>query len=147
MSHLEIEVEKRETRGKNANRRTRVAGRVPAVVYGGGLDPLAIQVGRRQFEEHLRTAGSENAVFLLKLAGTGDSRHTMIREMQQDPVTGELIHVDFYRILLDRKDLPSEGAGETPIICIAPAIGNAIFHATGKRLRSMPMVPNGLKKA
>jgi large subunit ribosomal protein L25 len=103
MSHLEIEVEKREARGKNANRRLRSAGRVPAVVYGGGLDPLPIQVGKRQFEELLRTAGSENAVFLLKLAGTSESRHTMIREMQQDAVTGGLIHVDFHRILLDRK--------------------------------------------
>jgi isoquinoline 1-oxidoreductase len=48
-------------------------------------------------------------------------------------------------VLVDRKDLPSEGAGESPIICIAPAVGNAIFAATGKRLRSMPMVPEGLK--
>jgi isoquinoline 1-oxidoreductase len=48
-------------------------------------------------------------------------------------------------VLVDRKDLPSEGAGETPIIGIAPAVGNAIFAATGTRLRSMPMVPDGLK--
>jgi isoquinoline 1-oxidoreductase len=48
-------------------------------------------------------------------------------------------------VLLDRKDIPSAGAGETPIIGIAPAVGNAIFAATGKRLRSMPMIPDGLK--
>lgn len=48
-------------------------------------------------------------------------------------------------VLLDRKDLPSAGAGETPIVGVAPAIGNAIFDATGLRLRSLPMVPNGLK--
>jgi isoquinoline 1-oxidoreductase len=47
-------------------------------------------------------------------------------------------------VLLDRKDLSSEGAGETPIIAVAPAVGNAIFAATGQRLRSMPMVPEGL---
>lgn len=44
-------------------------------------------------------------------------------------------------VLLDRKDLPSVGAGETPIVGIAPAIGNAIFNAVGKRLRSLPLVP------
>jgi isoquinoline 1-oxidoreductase len=44
-------------------------------------------------------------------------------------------------VLLDRKDLPSAGAGETGIVGIAPAIGNAIFAATGVRLRSMPMAP------
>lgn len=48
-------------------------------------------------------------------------------------------------VMLDRKDIPSAGAGETPIVGLAPAIGNAIFDATGVRLRSLPLVPNGLK--
>lgn len=48
-------------------------------------------------------------------------------------------------VLLNRKDLPSAGAGETPIVAIAPAIGSAIFEATGKRLYTMPLAPNGLK--
>jgi isoquinoline 1-oxidoreductase len=42
-------------------------------------------------------------------------------------------------ILIDRKDLPSAGAGETGIVAVAPAVGNAIFAATGSRQRSMPM--------
>jgi len=49
--------------------------------------------------------------------------------------------------LLDRKDLPSAGAGETPIMAVAPAIGNAIFDATGIRLNNLPMIPNGLRPA
>ena len=53
----------------------------------------------------------------------------------------------FETVLVDRKDIPSAGAGESPIMGMAPAIGNAIFDATGVRLRSMPMVPNGLPKA
>jgi nicotinate dehydrogenase subunit B len=48
-------------------------------------------------------------------------------------------------VLLDRKDVPSAGAGECPMVGLAPAIGNAIFDATGVRLRSLPMVPDGLK--
>jgi isoquinoline 1-oxidoreductase len=48
-------------------------------------------------------------------------------------------------VLLDRKDLPSSGAGETPLIAVAPAVGNAIFNATGKRIRSMPLAPEGVK--
>jgi nicotinate dehydrogenase subunit B len=48
-------------------------------------------------------------------------------------------------VLVDRKDLPSAGAGETPIVGLAPAVGNAIFDATGVRLRSLPMAPNGVK--
>jgi isoquinoline 1-oxidoreductase len=46
-------------------------------------------------------------------------------------------------VMLDRKDLPSAGAGECPIVGIAPAIGNAIFAATGTRLRSLPLVLKG----
>lgn len=48
-------------------------------------------------------------------------------------------------VMLNRTDIPSVGAGETPIIAIAPAIRNAIANATGKRLYSLPMIPNGLK--
>ncbi len=46
-------------------------------------------------------------------------------------------------VIVDRKDLPPAGAGETPIVGLAPAVGNAIFAATGVRLRSMPMLPDG----
>ena len=48
-------------------------------------------------------------------------------------------------VLLDRKDLPSAGAGECPMVGLAPAIANAIFDASGMRLRSLPLVPDGLK--
>jgi nicotinate dehydrogenase subunit B len=47
-------------------------------------------------------------------------------------------------ILLDRKDVASAGAGETPLLAVAPAIGNAIFDATGTRLTSLPLAPKGL---
>jgi len=50
-------------------------------------------------------------------------------------------------VLVNRKDLPSAGAGETPIVAVAPAVGNAIFAATGERRRSLPMAPNGLKSS
>ena len=48
-------------------------------------------------------------------------------------------------VLVNRKDLPSTGAGETPIVGIAPAVRNAICDATGIRLNAMPMIPEGLK--
>src|SRR6185436_4561256 len=47
-------------------------------------------------------------------------------------------------VLLDRKDLPSAGAGETPIVGLAPAVANAIFDATGVRVRSLPLAPDGV---
>jgi len=50
-------------------------------------------------------------------------------------------------VLIDRKDKPSAGAGETPLIGLAPAVGNAIFQAAGVRVRSLPMAPNGVNGA
>jgi isoquinoline 1-oxidoreductase len=47
-------------------------------------------------------------------------------------------------VLIDRKDIAPIGAGETPIVGIAPAIGNAIFDATGKRIRALPLCPKGI---
>ncbi|NJL30022.1 MAG: 50S ribosomal protein L25, partial [Thermoanaerobaculia bacterium] len=98
MSQLTIEVQTREKRNKNANRRLRVADQIPAVVYGGDREPVSIQVGRRTVEDLLKSGSGENAVFLLKLAGTDKSRHAIIRDLQTDPITGKMIHVDFQRI-------------------------------------------------
>ena len=50
-------------------------------------------------------------------------------------------------ILLDRRDIPSAGAGETPLIAVAAALANAIFEATGIRLRSLPLTPRGILEA
>ncbi|QEH37200.1 Nicotinate dehydrogenase subunit B [Aquisphaera giovannonii] len=58
------------------------------------------------------------------------------------PRFGDIPKIDV--VLRDRRDLPAAGAGEIPIVAIAPAIANAIFDATGVRIRSMPMVPDGV---
>lgn len=50
-------------------------------------------------------------------------------------------------VLMDRKDLPSAGAGETPIVGLAPAVANAIFNATGIRIRSLPLAPTGIQSS
>jgi nicotinate dehydrogenase subunit B len=49
--------------------------------------------------------------------------------------------------IVNRKDLPSAGAGETPLVGIAPAVANAVFMATGTRLRSLPMLRGALPRA
>lgn len=121
MSELEIEVQQREATGKGPNRRLRTAGRIPAVVYGGGRDPLPIEVEKDRLRELLRSRGSEHAVFLLKLGGSGKSRHTMIREMQVDPVTREILHVDFQRVSLDQK---VRVAVEVELIGVAEGVKN-----------------------
>ncbi|MEM7480247.1 MAG: 50S ribosomal protein L25 [Acidobacteriota bacterium] len=100
MSELNIDVELREQPGKGANRRLRAAGKIPAVVYGGDRGPVAIQTERRAFLALLKQAGTDNAVFQLKVPGTKNSRHVMIREMDVNPTTREVRHIDFLRILM-----------------------------------------------
>jgi large subunit ribosomal protein L25 len=101
MSEATIEVQPREQTGTGPNRRLRAAGWIPAVVYGAGKDPVAIKVERTTFLNLLRETGSENAVFLLELAGTGKQRHALVREIDSDPITRRIKHIDFLRVLMD----------------------------------------------
>jgi large subunit ribosomal protein L25 len=100
---LSIEVQPREATGSRASRRMRRGDMVPAIVYGGNRDSVAIQVPRRALLDLFKKAGSENAVFLLKLAGSGKARHCMVREVESDPITRQVVHVDFQRIDLTVK--------------------------------------------
>ena len=103
MSEMTIKVEKREKTGKNANRQLRATGAVPAVVYGDHKDSVAITIDRKKVIELLKEGGGENAVFKLELAGTKASRHAMIRDLQVDPISRRIIHIDFQRIDLKQK--------------------------------------------
>lgn len=102
MSELTIEVTRREETGTNANRRLRKAGTLPGVLYGGGKDSVPIKLDRKIIHRLLKEGG-DNAVFLLKLSGTKDSRHAMVREMDVDPISRQIRHIDFQRILLTEK--------------------------------------------
>ncbi len=98
---MTIEVKPRQETGKNANRRARSAGKIPAVVYGGGKESVAIEVDRKTLVDTMKGHGGENPIFLLKL---GDKeRHAMIRHMQTDPVSRQVIHIDFQRVQMDQK--------------------------------------------
>ena len=103
MKTIELAVEKRSTTGKNEARRSRVGGRIPAVVYGAGKPNVSISVDRKALSDVFREGAGENAIFLLKLAGSDQSRHAMIREMQRDPVSRKPLHIDFVRVLMDVK--------------------------------------------
>ena len=102
MSEPTIRVEQREGTGTGHARKLRQAGWIPAIVYGGGKDPVSIKVERTTFLDLLRQTGSENAVFLLELAGTDKQRHTMIRQIDADPITRRVKHVDFQRVMMDQ---------------------------------------------
>lgn len=118
MGDLEIQVESRTATGSNASRRLRAAGTIPAVVYGEKSEAVPIQVERRSMRELLRSAGGENAVFLLKLAGTKKSRHAMIRHLDVDPISRQIVHIDFLRI-----NLKNVVQVQVPVVLVGEAYG------------------------
>ena len=100
-----IEVERRSETGKNACRRLREKDLIPAVLYGGGagMEALSLSVPRKSLLGLFRKGLHQNVVFFLQLKGTEDKRHVMVRDVALSPLRRELIHVDFVRILLDKK--------------------------------------------
>jgi large subunit ribosomal protein L25 len=103
MKTIELTVERRATKGKNEARRTRAKGKIPAVVYGAGRDTVPITVDARSLSDAFRGGAGENAIFLLKLQGSDQTRHAMIRDLQRDPLSRRPMHLDFVRVLMDTK--------------------------------------------
>jgi large subunit ribosomal protein L25 len=99
MEQIIVEAAPRETRGKNAARRLRVAGTVPAVLYGGKGGPLALQVNTKHLSAILRSASGHNTILTVK---TQDGEHSaIVKEYQVDPVKGTLLHLDLLRVAMD----------------------------------------------
>jgi large subunit ribosomal protein L25 len=93
---------KRETRGKNEARRLRVSGHIPAVVYGGtAKESVSVSVDPKKLLQILYSDSGVNTLIDLELAG-GDSSQVLVKDFQLDPVSTELLHVDFYRLAMDK---------------------------------------------
>jgi len=86
---------------KNAARRVRVAGKIPAVVYGPGAEPVALELDPRQAERILFSEAGHNTIFDLQVEGQKDAK-VMIVDWQREPINDRLIHVDMKRIALDK---------------------------------------------
>src|SRR4051812_39996427 len=100
-----LEATVRDSRGKNEARRTRAAGRVPAVLYGiagsGKAESTAIAVEPKALRKILHSESGANTLISLKLAGAGDTR-VLVKDYQLDPITHQILHADFYRIAMDK---------------------------------------------
>jgi large subunit ribosomal protein L25 len=86
---------------KNAARRVRAAGKIPAVLYGSGHQPVAIEVDPKQISRILFSETGHNTIFDVEVAGQPAAK-AMIVDSQRDPVIDNLIHIDMKRIALDK---------------------------------------------
>src|SRR5580692_10939141 len=86
---------------KNAARRVRVAGKIPAVLYGSGHTAVAIEVDPKQISRILFSETGHNTIFDVEVSGQATSK-AMIVDWQREPIKDQLIHIDLKRIALDK---------------------------------------------
>jgi large subunit ribosomal protein L25 len=96
-----IEAQARIPGGKNANRRLRKSGRIPAVIYGRGKQPAVVSVNPIDVRAILYSETGRNTIFTVSVDGSGHN-NAMVKDYQLDPVQGNLIHADFLEIAMDR---------------------------------------------
>jgi large subunit ribosomal protein L25 len=137
MAEVRLRAEKRVATGKGAARRSRMAGNLPAVIYGRGSDPLAIEVNRRELAVALNSDSGLNTLLDIEVDGT--TTLALTRELQRDPVRGTPLHADFVKI--DRKEaveveVPVHVTGESPGAKEGGVLEHLLFMADVKALPS-----------
>jgi large subunit ribosomal protein L25 len=100
METFTVEGKVREERGKNAARRIRLTGMVPATLYGGKKNSVSLTVNAKQVARILRSESGHNTIFSVKVEG-GMEEKAMLKDWQVDPLKGGLLHVDLFRIAMD----------------------------------------------
>ena len=100
MEQVTLSAERRAESGSRPARRMRRTGRVPAIVYGRGLDPLSVSVSGRELYSALHTAAGANAILSVEIDGD-EPVLAVAREIQRHPVRGEITHLDLIKVSLD----------------------------------------------
>lgn len=113
---FKIKVEKREIFGKNASGRLRREGMIPAILYGGGSSNVPLTLKKQDVFMILRSDTGENTVF--QVSFDSEIRDVMIKELQRDPVTDEILHADFVHIAMDKAIRVS-----VPLVSVGEAVG------------------------
>jgi large subunit ribosomal protein L25 len=98
MAVIPIKGTRREKLGKGGARKARAAGEIPGVLYGHGETPIPVAVGSREFDVAIRGHKGGNAIVSLSLAGSDYT--ALVRDVQYDPITHQILHLDFQHISL-----------------------------------------------
>ncbi len=102
MKELNLTAAKRDGTGKGINRRLRQTGEIPAIVYGPETTPIPVKLSYKNLYRALHGAPLSNIINLTIEGDDQPMRKVLIREIQRNPVTGELVHLDFHHIAMDR---------------------------------------------
>jgi len=102
MATAQLSAVSRSTAGKGAARQLRIAGQIPAVIYGHARAPQSLAVPTREFEKLLERVSAESTVIELTLAEGGVAR-TLIRDIQRHPYKKQILHIDFQELVAGEK--------------------------------------------
>src|SRR4051794_11262979 len=128
MSEANLTAEARSETGKGAARRIRRSGLVPAVVYGLGADAQPVTVPARELQHILGGAAGTNTLITLRV--NGSDQLALTREIQRDPLRGDLVHVDFVRVRADQTvtaDVPLHLTGEAEGVGFGGLLEQSLF--------------------
>jgi large subunit ribosomal protein L25 len=114
ISEITVEASLRANTGSAESRRLRRVGLMPATIYGDKKDPISVIVNAKEITRILRSESGHNTIFKLQTSGH-DATTVRIKDWQIHPISGKLMHADFYRISLTEKqnvNVPVELVGE-----------------------------------
>ena len=131
MAEIVVSAKGRSERGKNAARRLRREGMVPAVIYGGKGENLAVAVDPKALQRVLRSEAGRNTILKLDIAGHG-AANAILKSWQVDPIRESFLHADFYRIAMDvaiRVTVPIHVVGEARGVKVDAGILELVVRA------------------
>lgn len=103
MDLINFSVKPRTTKGDGPARALRREGLAPAVLYGAKTDPIMLSVDSHDMEQLLKTASTGQTLLNIQIEGFEAPKPAIIKEMQRNVLTGEILHVDFYEVDMNRK--------------------------------------------
>jgi len=104
MDRIQFNAEEREGKGKGVARKLRASGFIPAVLYGPGYEPAILKVERKSAEDTIRKLESHNVMadVVIKKGEKQETVKTILKDIHIDPIRGDILHMDFYRIRMDQ---------------------------------------------
>ena len=139
MAEFQLAAELRQQRGKK-NRKVRLSGYVPGIVYGPSIDPIGVQFPYRAIEVTLMNAGGTN---LIDIEVNGESYPSLAREVQRDVVRGDILHVDFLAVDQTQRirvEVPIEMVGRSPVVVAREGI-----LITGRSSLTLEVFPSDIR--
>lgn len=103
MEQKQLNIELRDKTGKGISRQLRTKGFAPAVVYGKGIEPVAVSVNAKEFFAAVAGEGGQNTLITLQGGGALNGTVVIVADINREAIKGGLKHVDFHKIALDEK--------------------------------------------